>query len=106
GPLSVRDNFFELGGHSLLATQMMSRVRSVFDVDIPLRRLFESPSVAGLAKVIEQEIGQASLEASIVPVKRDVNLPLSFAQQRLWFLDQLEPGSAAYHIPAAVRLKG
>ena len=97
GPLSVHDNFFELGGHSLLATQLMSRVRSIFDVEIPLRRLFESPSVAGLANVVEQAMrgGQPLHEVQIVPVRHDVKLPLSFAQQRLWFLDQLEPGSAA-----------
>jgi amino acid adenylation domain-containing protein len=106
--VGIHDDFFELGGHSLLATQVMSRLREALQVDLPLRDLFESPTVAGLGEKIEQAIRQnASLHAPpLVAVTRAGHLPLSFAQQRLWFLDQLEPGSSFYNIARALRLKG
>ncbi|HVR95722.1 MAG TPA: non-ribosomal peptide synthase/polyketide synthase, partial [Thermoanaerobaculia bacterium] len=106
--VGVQESFFELGGHSLLATQVVSRVRTLLGVELPLRALFESPTVSGLARVV-RESREGPQAPPIVPVPRDVlggDLPLSFAQQRLWFLDQLEPGSAAYNIPLAVRLTG
>jgi amino acid adenylation domain-containing protein len=102
--VGVRDNFFELGGHSLLATQIVSRLREVFGMELPLRRLFESPTVAELAKSIEEAIATAI--TPIQPIARNGNLPLSFAQTRLWFLDQLEGKTAAYNMGAAVRLLG
>src|SRR5262249_32262355 len=89
------ENFFELGGHSLLATRVMSRIRGAFQVEIPLRVLFEAPTVRGLAERIEaaRRAGQGLEIPPIVPVERIRPIPLSYAQQRLWFLDQLEPGS-------------
>lgn len=106
--VGVWDNFFELGGHSLLAVQVISRVRQRIRVELPLRRLFEQPTVAGLAKSIEtaKTGGAASDEVSIPVVPRDGELPLSFAQQRFWFLDQLQPGNPAYNIFRYFQLSG
>ena len=100
------DNFFDLGGHSLLATQVMSRIRDTFSVDLPLRFIFESPTVAGLSKHLNQGHHEKASLPSITPVNRDEPLVLSFAQQRLWFLDQLEGQSATYNMPTALRLEG
>ncbi|WP_163871123.1 non-ribosomal peptide synthetase, partial [Myxococcus eversor] len=104
--VSVTDNFFALGGHSLLATQVISRLRSGFSVELPLRALFESPTVAALAARIEGEGHAGTLAPPIIPVPRDGLVPLSFAQLRLWFIDQFQPGGAAYHMPTFVRLEG
>ena len=105
--VGIHDDFFELGGHSLLATQIISRVRAVFQMEIPLRALFESPTIGGLARHIEAARGMDGVRQApaILPIRRDRPLPLSFAQQRLWFLDQLGTG-AAYHSPLALRLVG
>jgi amino acid adenylation domain-containing protein len=106
--VGITDNFFELGGHSLLATQLVSRVREIFQVDLPLRRLFELPTVSDLAAAL-QEINSAgpTFHLPVIEViNREQSLPLSFAQQRLWFLDQLNPGSSAYNVPLAIRLSG
>jgi amino acid adenylation domain-containing protein len=107
-PVGVHDDFFELGGHSLLATQVASRLRESLQLEIPLRDLFERATVAELAASIEtaQSDRYALDVPPIVRVSRDEKLPLSFAQQRLWFLDQLEPGSALWNLPAAVRMMG
>ncbi|MBV9788328.1 MAG: amino acid adenylation domain-containing protein, partial [Chloroflexi bacterium] len=103
--ISVHENFFSIGGHSLLATQVMSRLRQVLSLDLPLRLLFEAPTIAAFAAQLATQ--QAGSIQSIGAVPRDETpLPLSFAQQRLWFLDQLQPGSAAYHLPTVVRLTG
>ncbi|MEG3870446.1 amino acid adenylation domain-containing protein [Microcoleus sp. Z1_B5] len=105
--VGIHDNFFELGGHSLLATQAISRLREAFQVELPLRSLFESPTVATVTESLLQYRASQKLKAPpIKPASRLGELPLSFAQQRLWFLDQLQPGNPAYNIPAAVRLKG
>ncbi|WP_029630618.1 condensation domain-containing protein, partial [[Scytonema hofmanni] UTEX B 1581] len=106
--VGIDNNFFELGGHSLIATRVISQIRQVFQVELPLRYLFEKPTIAGLAKEIEKAIKvDSGVEATnIERIARSPELPLSFAQQRLWFLAQLEPDSPFYNIPAAVRLQG
>ncbi|HST60880.1 MAG TPA: amino acid adenylation domain-containing protein, partial [Longimicrobium sp.] len=111
--VGTRDDFFALGGHSLIATRVVSRVRDLLGVDLPLRALFDGPRVEALAARVDA-IGTDGLPRPacgtsappLVPVERDGPLPLSFAQQRLWFIDQLDPGSAAYNMPAALRIRG
>ncbi|MGH9334343.1 MAG: condensation domain-containing protein, partial [Vicinamibacteria bacterium] len=108
--IGAHDDFFELGGHSLLATSIVTRVRDAFQVDLPLRSLFESPTVAGIAERVErdyrtQEIGAAQ-PPILAPSSRSVEGELSFAQTRMWFLSRLEPSSPAYNIHGAIRLRG
>ncbi|HEX8710130.1 MAG TPA: amino acid adenylation domain-containing protein, partial [Pyrinomonadaceae bacterium] len=106
--VGVRDNFFELGGHSLLATQILSRVRSRFGLELSLRDFFVNPTLEGMAEIvgaapgIRQPLRLKPLDAA----SRDGGVMLSFAQQRLWFLEHLHPGSPLYHMPSAVYLKG
>lgn len=106
--IGIHDSFFELGGHSLLATQVISEIRQVFEIELPLRCLFESPTVAGLAVQVNHAIVTASGTSlpALQPVPREQPLPLSFAQQRLWFLQQLEPDAPLYNGAALVRLQG
>ncbi len=106
--IGVQDSFFELGGHSLLAIQLMARLQKVFDIDLPLEIVFEVPTVAGLAEHVERALsgGEKSQVPPIERVPRDRPLPLSFAQQRLWFLDRLEPGRAMYNFATAFQLQG
>ena len=106
--VGIHDNFLDLGGHSLLAAQITSRVRDAFEVELSLREFFEAPTVAGLAECV----GAAGRPArrpqadAIMPVARAAQLPLSFAQERMWFIEQLEPRSPVHNIPLALRLKG
>ncbi|CAG0937717.1 nonribosomal peptide synthetase DhbF [Thermoflexales bacterium] len=112
--VGIHDNFFELGGHSLLATQLISRINRIFQLDLPMRSLFEEATIARLGALIEERLSEqqrrevsAKRSGGVIPrASRSGPLALSFAQQRLWFMDQLAPGTSAYHIPQAVRLIG
>jgi amino acid adenylation domain-containing protein len=106
--IGIHDNFFNLGGHSLLATRVVARLSTSFKVDITLRKLFESPTVAGLAEHMEylrhSQFGTSI--APIAPVDRTQPVPLSFSQRRLWYLHKVDANLPAYNIPAAFRIKG
>jgi amino acid adenylation domain-containing protein len=106
--IGALDDFFALGGHSLLATRVVSRVRGALGLDLPLREVFEASTVRGLAARVDALLraGAAVHAPPLVPAPRDGAPPLSFAQQRLWLIDRMDPGSAAYNLPAALRLRG
>jgi amino acid adenylation domain-containing protein len=106
--VSIDDNFFDRGGHSLLATQLISRLRNIFQIELPLRTIFEFPTVEGLAKfVTEFDRDRKDWQTPpIVPVPRNGNLPLSYAQEGLWFVHQLNPDREVYNSPAAIRMTG
>lgn len=104
--LSTQDNFFELGGHSLMATQLLSRLYRIFKVDISYKQLFEAPTPASLAKILEE---YRTVGKKTIPIQPILNLELmvpSFSQQRLWFLNQLWPEDRSYHIPLILKLYG
>lgn len=110
--VGIDDDFFALGGHSLLATRTTSRIRTALGIEIPLRMLFEHPTIRRLAETVDVAQageGQAPAYRPLAPVQRSKGWrehPLSFAQRRLWFLDRLEPGSVAYNIPFALSFRG
>ncbi|HSF43444.1 MAG TPA: amino acid adenylation domain-containing protein, partial [Thermoanaerobaculia bacterium] len=106
--VGANGRFFDLGGHSLLATRVMSRLRSAFDLEMPLRDLFEAPALSDFAARVEaaRRAGSGRHTPPLVPVPRDGFLPLSFGQQRLWLLHQMDPGSPAYNMPFGFRLNG
>ena len=101
-------NFFNLGGHSLLVTQVLARVREYLKVEVPIRSIFEAPTLAEFSRVIQEQLnrGQQNELTAIVKIPREAELPLSFAQQRMWFFDQLSSGTSAFNIALGVRLKG
>ncbi|MFD8819152.1 amino acid adenylation domain-containing protein, partial [Streptomyces sp. NPDC059627] len=100
--VGAEDDFFELGGHSLLAVQVTFRVRDVFGVEIPFSAPFDHPTLRDLAALLEGPRTEPAVPP-VTPVGRDQPLPLSFGQQRLWFIDQLEPGSAEFVLPTRIR---
>ena len=106
--VSTEESFFDLGGHSLLATQVISRIRRALNVDLPLRALFESPTVVAIAEQIDHARRDPAIAEvpPITKVSREQDLPLSFAQQRLWVLDQMEPNDPLYNIPRRTRMRG
>lgn len=107
--VGIQDNFFELGGNSILATQVVSQTRKSFQKEILLQAIFDFPTIEALGKQIEAMQASEEVAAQSIPsLPRSDNelLPLSFSQQRLWFIDQLDPGSSAYNMFSAVRLQG
>src|SRR5262249_54094482 len=114
--ISIIDNFFELGGHSLSATQVVSRIGSDLGFELPLRTLFEAPTVAAISQFISAEekipgqVERIALEQLVDNTASSPTIsnryPLSFSQQRLWFLAQMEPDSPAYNVPVALRIQG
>jgi amino acid adenylation domain-containing protein len=106
--IGAHDNFFERGGHSLMAMQLVGRIRSLFEIEVPLKDFIDEPTLSSLAHLVERALAASDGTPAppVVRVDRSGPLPASFAQHRLWFLDRLQPGSSAYNIPTAVRLEG
>ncbi|MGE5499852.1 MAG: amino acid adenylation domain-containing protein, partial [Syntrophothermus sp.] len=106
-PVGMQDDFFELGGHSLLATQVISRVKETFNTEIPLRAIFETPTVEGLASAVLRLKKLSSSGSTRITKKNTTGaIPLSYAQERLWFLEQMEPGSPFYNMTDVYKVTG
>jgi len=107
-PVGIMENFFELGGHSLLATQLISKIRQSFEVDIALKMLFQEPTIEKLSRIIQESSQDATLQELIITLrdKSIAKLPLSYTQERLWFLNQYEENQTNYNIPALLKLEG
>ena len=103
-----QDDFFELGGHSLTATRLLARIRQILGVELPVATVFTQSTLAGLSEAVKEAGGGRATQAALpmVSISRDQPMPLSFAQQRLWFLAQWQGVSATYHIPVALRIRG
>jgi nonribosomal peptide synthetase DhbF len=101
--VGIHDNFFELGGHSLMIVQLISMIRQQFMIDLPVDTLFQVSTIAGLAELLDQE---SITRPSLTPMPRPSRIPLSFAQRRLWLMNQLEDANPAYNMPLALRLSG
>ncbi|MFN6482394.1 MULTISPECIES: non-ribosomal peptide synthetase [unclassified Nostoc] len=105
--IGVHDNFLALGGHSLLAFQILCRIRDIFQVELPMRHFFEAPTISEIAdSIIQAQQEDIGCSVPIQSIRRDGDLPLSFGQERLWFIDQLVPNHAFYNVPEAFRLRG
>ena len=107
--VGAHDNFFALGGHSLIATQLISRVRDVFHVEVPLASLFEQPTVAELGRVVQEALRRGAEQQGVPPLQREPRperLPLSYSQERLWFIEQLEGGTPIFNLIGVVNLTG
>ncbi|MHA2405206.1 MAG: amino acid adenylation domain-containing protein [Candidatus Hermodarchaeia archaeon] len=104
--VGIYDNFFELGGHSLLAAQVTTRVREILNVDLPIRSLFDTPTLSDLAEFVENQLGRLPDFINIQSISREQRIPLSHFQEPLWFIDQLQPGNPAYILSTAFRLSG
>jgi amino acid adenylation domain-containing protein len=104
----IHDNFFAVGGHSLLATRLIAQIRAIFQIELPVRAVFEGPTVAALAKQVRRALEQNGEQEipPLVAVARSDAMPLSFAQQRLWFLDRLQPGNSAYLVARSRSFSG
>ncbi|PBC51089.1 non-ribosomal peptide synthetase [Rhodococcus sp. ACS1] len=104
--VGTRHNFFDLGGNSLLATRVSARVSAVFDIDVTVKDVFEAPTVAELAARIEERSGAGRRRVPLRPASHDGRVPLSPAQQRMWFVNQFDTGASGYNLPLIVRLDG
>ncbi len=104
--VGTRHNFFDLGGNSLLATRVSARVSAVFDIDVTVKDVFEAPTVAELASRIEERSGGERRRPPLRPASSDGRVPLSPAQQRMWFVNQFDTGASGYNLPLVVRLDG
>jgi hypothetical protein len=101
----MHDDFFDLGGHSFLAVRLISAIRKELSVEMPISDVFDYPTIASLASQLESHSGKAILPSLKIAETRPEHVPLSFSQERLWFIDRLE-GSVQYHVPAVLRLRG